>query len=58
MDAVQIPVVAPPVIEPVKGIPVFKQVAGGPDAEICTAGSTLITLENVLKPHSFSSINV
>ena len=40
MDAVQIPVVAPPVIEPVKGIPVFKQVAVGPDAEICTAGST------------------
>ena len=34
IEAVQVPVVAPPVIEPVKGIPVFKQVAIGPVAVI------------------------
>ena len=34
MEAVQVPVVAPPVIEPVNGIPVFKQVAIGPVAVI------------------------
>ena len=34
IEAVQVPVVPPPVIDPVNGIPVFKQVALGPDAEI------------------------
>ena len=50
--------VAPPVIEPIRGILVFKQVAVGPEAVICTAGSTWIELEKGMLPHSFVSVKV
>ena len=58
IDAVQVPDVVPPEIEPIKGIFVFKQVALGPDADIWTAGFTVILLENVLLPHSLVRVSV
>ena len=45
-------------MEPVNCIAVFIQVATGPDAEICTAGLTIILLENTLLPHSLVSVTV
>ncbi len=58
IEAVHVPVVVPPVIKPVNGMPVFKQVALGPDALICTAGLTIILLVNVLLPHSLVNVRV
>jgi hypothetical protein len=58
IEAVQVPNVVPPVIEPDNGIAVFKQVALGPDAVICTAGFTTMLLVNVLLPHSLVSVKV
>jgi hypothetical protein len=58
IEAVHVPVVVPPVIEPDNGIAVFKQVALGPEAVICTAGFTTMLLVNVLLPHSLVSVKV
>ena len=58
IEAVQVPNVVPPVIEPDNGIAVFKQVALVPDAVICTAGFTTMLLVNVLLPHSLVSVKV
>jgi hypothetical protein len=58
IEAVQVPTVVPPVIEPNNGIAVFKQVAEGPEAVICTAGFTTMLLVNVLLPHSLVSVKV
>ncbi len=58
IEVVHVPIVVPPVIEPVNGMPVFKQVALGPDAEICTAGFTTMLLVKVLLPHSLVNVKV
>lgn len=58
IEAVQVPSVVPPVIDPDNGIAVFKHVALGPDAEICTSGFTTMLLVNVLLPHSLVNVKV
>ena len=58
IDAFQIPDEAPPVMEPFSAILVFKQLAVGPEADICTAVFTVILLEKVLLPHSLVRVKV